>query len=349
MTTKELERGKVKCARYWPDLNKTEKYGIFQVQNVSEDANKDYTLREFVVTQSLHENSDTNNGSLPDEEQRRVYHYHFQSWPDHGVPSDPGCVLNFLHDVNKKQESLIHCDSNGENEEVEADTETESSKIIKESPPVVVHCSAGIGRTGTFIVIDMIIDQIKRQGLDCDIDIQRTIQMVRSQRSGMVQTEAQYKFVYMAVSHHMETVQKRMEAEQKSTREYTNIKYSSDAVGGEPIKPCLSRMSLSTSGSNVPVNTTAGYIQTPRQLASLGRTNSRTSSESLPRPPDDIPKQLYNDMGEPRNNSVNTSGSASTIINLNIGPPPACAPPAPPKKRSLINSTSDHEPHLSNS
>ena len=74
----QLERGKVKCARYWPDLNKTEKYGIFQVQNVSEDANKDYTLREFVVTQSLHENSDTNNGSLPDEEQRRVYHYHFQ-------------------------------------------------------------------------------------------------------------------------------------------------------------------------------------------------------------------------------------------------------------------------------
>ena len=56
--------------------------------------------------------------------------------------------------------------------------------------------------------------QIKRQGLDCDIDIQRTIQMVRSQRSGMVQTEAQYKFVYMAVSHHMETVQKRMEAQQ---------------------------------------------------------------------------------------------------------------------------------------
>ena len=68
--------------------------------------------------------------------------------------------------------------------------------------------------------------QIKRQGLDCDIDIQRTIQMVRSQRSGMVQTEAQYKFVYMAVSHHMETVQKRMEAEQVKRRIVENIDFN---------------------------------------------------------------------------------------------------------------------------
>lgn len=78
----------------------------------------------------------------------------------------------------------------------------------------MVHCSAGIGRTGTFIVIDMIIDQIKRQGFECEIDIQRTIQMVRSQRSGMVQTEAQYKFVYMAVQHYIDTVRIAMEAKQ---------------------------------------------------------------------------------------------------------------------------------------
>ncbi|XP_042370845.1 tyrosine-protein phosphatase non-receptor type 11-like, partial [Plectropomus leopardus] len=80
--------------------------------------------------------------------------------------------------------------------------------------------------------------------VDCDIDVPKTIQMVRSQRSGMVQTEAQYRFIYMAVQHYIETLQRRIEEEQKSKikgREYTNIKYSlSDLTGGEqsPLPPC---------------------------------------------------------------------------------------------------------------
>ncbi|KAJ8976208.1 hypothetical protein NQ317_008089 [Molorchus minor] len=148
MTTKETERGKNKCAKYWPDQTCTKEYGKIK------------------------------------------------AWPDHGVPSDPGCVLNFLHEVNKRQDSL--------------------QQETPHQPPgaILVHCSAGIGRTGTFIVIDMILDQLKKHGLDCEIDIQRTIQMVRSQRWGMVQTEAQYKFVYLAVQHHIETITERMKAEQ---------------------------------------------------------------------------------------------------------------------------------------
>lgn len=56
--------------------------------------------------------------------------------------------------------------------------------------------------------------QVKRHGLDTDIDVRRTIQMVRSQRSGMVQTEAQYQFVYLAVSHYVDTMTQRMQAQQ---------------------------------------------------------------------------------------------------------------------------------------
>lgn len=73
---------------------------------------------------------------------------------------------------------------------------------------------AGIGRTGTFIVIDMIIDQINKHGLNCEIDIQRTIYNVRSQRSGMVQTEAQYKFVYLAIQHYISILQQHILAQQ---------------------------------------------------------------------------------------------------------------------------------------
>ena len=191
MTTKEVERGKSKCLRYWPsELNVWKVYGKVQVQLLGDRPSVDFTLREMRVR------IEQPDGSF---EQRQLFQYHFMAWPDHGVPSDPGCVLNFLHEVNKRQESLT------------------------EAGPIVVHCSAGIGRTGTFIVIDMIIDQIKRHGLACEIDIQRTIQMVRSQRSGMVQTEAQYKFVYLAVQHYIETTQQRMLAEQVLLKKYQSV------------------------------------------------------------------------------------------------------------------------------
>ncbi|XP_049285713.1 tyrosine-protein phosphatase corkscrew-like isoform X2 [Anopheles funestus] len=199
MTTKEMERGKKKCEKYWPDPQQSKEWGHARVRCLSETSTADYTLREFLL-------------SWRGQEDRKIYQYHFQVWPDHGVPGDPGCVLNFLQDVNTRQAQL----------QLEGVT----------PGPICVHCSAGIGRTGTFIVIDMILDQILRQGHECEIDIQRTIQMVRSQRSGMVQTEAQYKFVYFAVQHYIQTLLQRKQAEKQSLqvgREYTNIKSTSDS------------------------------------------------------------------------------------------------------------------------
>ena len=74
-----------------------------------------------------------------------MFHFHFKAWPDHGVPQDPGTVLGFLHDINTKHEELVNkgtCPG-----------------------PMVVHCSAGIGRTGTFIVIDILLNVMEHQGL----------------------------------------------------------------------------------------------------------------------------------------------------------------------------------------
>lgn len=124
-----------KCTRYWPEAEDSKVYGHLHVMNLKEITNPHYILREFLVH---HDSSD-------DTEGRNIYQFHFKAWPDHGVPHDPGTVLGFLNDVTLRQSGLA---SEG-----------------RSPGPIVVHCSAGIGRTGTFIVIDILINLITYQGI----------------------------------------------------------------------------------------------------------------------------------------------------------------------------------------
>ncbi|XP_035239343.1 tyrosine-protein phosphatase non-receptor type 11b isoform X1 [Anguilla anguilla] len=239
MTTKEMERGRNKCVRYWPDLKCTKDFGKVRVKNVEERPAQDYILRELEVTRL--DRSDP---------PRYIWHYQYLSWPDHGVPNEPGGVLSFLDQVNRAQGSF------------------------SQAGPIVVHCSAGIGRTGTIIVIDLLIDIINRQGLDCDIDIPKTIQMVRRQRSGMVQTEAQYKFIYMAVQQYIDTAQKRLEEEQRNKmmeREYSNIKYPPVTNSRQTTSITISRSSSSVTDDSASVYENLN-IKSPKKSGSV---NSR--------------------------------------------------------------------------
>ena len=102
---------------------------------MTETTNQNYIMRMFLVH---HEDDGDNEG-------RRIVQFHFKAWPDHGVPHDPGAVLGFLQDVNLQQSTLAEND--------------------QEMGPIVVHCSAGIGRTGTFIVVDILLNLIGFQGM----------------------------------------------------------------------------------------------------------------------------------------------------------------------------------------
>ncbi|XP_015274281.1 PREDICTED: tyrosine-protein phosphatase non-receptor type 6 [Gekko japonicus] len=129
MTTREVEKGRNKCVPYWPEVRSSKNYGPYIVENNGEHDALEYKLRHLRL-------SPVSNG----EAVRDIWHYQYLSWPDHGVPSEPGGVLGFLDQVNQKQES------------------------IPGAGPIVVHCSAGIGRTGTIIVIDMVMDMISIKG-----------------------------------------------------------------------------------------------------------------------------------------------------------------------------------------
>ncbi|XP_077454663.1 tyrosine-protein phosphatase non-receptor type 6 [Stigmatopora argus] len=203
MTTREVEKGRNKCVPYWPDGEDSKVMGRYTVTPESEWEAADYKVRVMKLALT----------SKP-KNVRTVWHYQYLSWPDHGVPQEPSGVLNFLTEVNLKQAKYADVNAG----------------------PMVIHCSAGIGRTGTIVVIDMIIETINTIGRNCDIDISKYIQMVREQRSGMVQTEAQYKFIYLSVSEYIQTAKAKEGASAEVETEYENLQLKHPPGSGNGAK-----------------------------------------------------------------------------------------------------------------
>ncbi|KAI0224033.1 hypothetical protein LSAT2_024929 [Lamellibrachia satsuma] len=152
------ELGKEKCSRYWPEKGKTQTWGHFIAESISEEQFADYVIREFTLK----------NQEL--KKMRKIRQLHFTAWPDKGTPEYAYPLLAFHRKVHS------------------FDSERRG--------PLLVHCSAGVGRTGTFIAIDILIQQAAAEG---KVDIFNCVNLLRTQRMDMVQTLAQYVFVFQAL------------------------------------------------------------------------------------------------------------------------------------------------------
>ncbi|XP_071262645.1 receptor-type tyrosine-protein phosphatase F-like isoform X12 [Salvelinus alpinus] len=157
MMTRLEEKSRVKCDQYWPSRG-TETYGMIQVTMLDTVELATYSVRTFTLYK---------NGS---SEKREVRQFQFMAWPDHGVPEYPTPTLAFLR-------------------RVKACNPTDAG-------PMVVHCSAGVGRTGCFIVIEAMLERMKHEK---SVDIYGHVTCMRAQRNYMVQTEDQYIFIHEAL------------------------------------------------------------------------------------------------------------------------------------------------------
>nr|XP_006007967.1 PREDICTED: receptor-type tyrosine-protein phosphatase N2-like [Latimeria chalumnae] len=170
MLTPLTENGVKQCYHYWPDEG-SNLYHIYEVNLVSEHIwCEDFLVRSFYL-KNLHTN-----------ETRTVTQFHFLSWTDQSVPSSTRSLLDFRRKINKCYRGR--------------------------SCPIIVHCSDGAGRSGTYILIDMVLNKMAKGAKE--IDIAATLEHLRDQRPGMVQTKEQFEFALTAVAEEVNAILKAL-------------------------------------------------------------------------------------------------------------------------------------------
>ncbi|KAK6630707.1 hypothetical protein RUM44_002876 [Polyplax serrata] len=158
MLTKLKEMGREKCHQYWPS-DRSVRFGFFVVDPIAEYNMPQYILREFKVT-------DARDGAS-----RTLRQFQFTDWPEQGVPKSGEGFIDFIGQVHKTKEQF------------------------GQDGPITVHCSAGVGRTGVFITLSIVLECMQYEGV---VDIFQTVRILRTQRPAMVQTEDHYQFCYRA-------------------------------------------------------------------------------------------------------------------------------------------------------
>ncbi|XP_053598990.1 receptor-type tyrosine-protein phosphatase N2 [Microplitis demolitor] len=182
MLTRLTEEGRAMCHRYWPEEG-SELYHIYEVHLVSEHIwCDDYLVRSFYLK------------NLRTGETRTVTQFHFLSWPENGIPQSTKSLLEFRRKVNKSYRGR--------------------------SCPIVVHCSDGAGRTGTYCLIDMVLNRMAKGTKE--IDIAAALEHIRDQRPGMVATKQQFEFVLVAVAEEVHAILKALPVQTEKSTDKTN-------------------------------------------------------------------------------------------------------------------------------
>ncbi|XP_039615791.1 receptor-type tyrosine-protein phosphatase beta isoform X1 [Polypterus senegalus] len=185
MVTQCIEKGRVKCDHYWPFDQDPLYYGDLIVQMLSESVLPEWTIREFKIC-----NEDQVTYS------RVVRQFHYTVWPDHGVPETTQSLIQFVRTVRD---------------------------FINRTPGsggTVVHCSAGVGRTGTFIALDRVLQQLDTKDT---VDIYGTVFDLRLHRAHMVQTECQYAYLHQCIRDVLRARKLRNEQENPLYPIYENV------------------------------------------------------------------------------------------------------------------------------
>ncbi|KAL0902107.1 hypothetical protein ABMA27_000056 [Loxostege sticticalis] len=167
MLNKIIEKNEIKCHWYWPQgVGEQHKMTLVDVkltvEQISEEDCSYYSTRVFRIF------------DMESSESREVIQFHYTTWPDFGVPSSPVAFLEFLKKVRS------------------------SGALDPEAGPPVVHCSAGIGRSGTFCLVDSCLVIIEKEGLE-SVNIQEILLEMRKDRMGLIQTPDQLRFSYQAI------------------------------------------------------------------------------------------------------------------------------------------------------
>ncbi|XP_009708379.1 PREDICTED: receptor-type tyrosine-protein phosphatase V-like [Cariama cristata] len=160
MLTVCMENGRVLCDHYWPSESAPVSYGQVRVHLLMQSSSEEWTMREFKL---WHEGL---------QAERHVSHLHYTAWPDHGIPESTTSIMTFRELVREHIQST------------------------KDAGPTLVHCSAGVGRTGTFIALDRLLQQMKQEKV---VDTFGVVYALRMNRYLMIQTLSQYIFLHSCI------------------------------------------------------------------------------------------------------------------------------------------------------